>query len=248
VWQDRRSAGWDIYAQRISGRGEPLWDPSGVAVSARPADEFFPVIRSDGAGGLFVAWHARNGVDRDVLAQLIDASGETMWPNGGVPVGSGTGDQMKPRLASIGGEAVVTWVDTRAGNRDIYAQWISREGLVRWDANGIGVCTVAEDQWAPDIVPDGEGNIIIAWHDMRNDYRDIYVQKIAAGGERRWIENGAAVCTMVEPQVFPRLIADGAGGAVIVWLDLRKDDYSADIYAARIDRNGMPVSGDVPAE
>lgn len=240
TWQDRRNGNWDIYVQKVNMWGEIQWDEAGVPVSTEPVDEFFPVLASDHGGGAVVSWHKRHGEERDVFTQRIDRSGCLIWQGGGVPIGATDGDQMKPRIVTdAGGDAVIVWVDTRNRNRDIYAQRLDSTGALRWKENGVGVCTHEEDQWRPAIMPDGESGVIVAWQDMRNDYRDIYAQKIDANGVVQWPENGVAVTTAVEPQVWPRIVTDGGGGAIVVWIDMRKDDYSADIYAMRIDRNGV---------
>lgn len=56
-----------------------------------------------------------------------------------------------------------------------------------------------------------------------------------------WTRNpvvNTAVCRVDNEQKRPQLVADGSGGAVIIWEDMRKgSDY--DIYAQRIDSTGM---------
>jgi hypothetical protein len=240
AWQDHRNGNWDIYAQKVSRSGVIQWNESGVQVSSTPSDDFFPVVVSDDSGGAIVAWHVRTNDGRDVFAQRIDASGKSTWRERGVPIGSAGGDQMKPQITvDTGGGIVIAWVDTRNGNRDIYAQRVDASGAIGWIEDGIGVCTYEEDQWSPSIISDGALGVIIAWHDMRIDYRNIYVQKIDLDGSVQWIDDGEAVCTAVEPQVWPRIVTDGAGGAIVVWVDLRKNDYSADIYAEKIDAEGV---------
>lgn len=240
TWQDLRNGNWDIYAQRVNAWGEIQWHGAGVPVSTEPVDEFFPALASDHAGGAVISWHKRHGEERDVFAQRIDGSGYPLWREGGVPIGAAAGAQVRPRIVTdAGGNAVIVWADTRKGNRDIYAQRVDPAGVVMWRENGVGVCTEDVDQWWPAVLSDGGTGVIIAWQDTRSDYRDIYVQKIDASGAARWTQNGVAVTTAVEPQVWPQIVTDGAGGAIVVWIDMRKNDYSADIYAMRIDRNGV---------
>ena len=49
AWEDRRSGGSDLYAQRISANGVPLWTPNGVAVCIGAVTR--PCLVGDGAGG-----------------------------------------------------------------------------------------------------------------------------------------------------------------------------------------------------
>ena len=241
AWQDRRDGTWDIHAQRLNSMGESQWNAAGVRVCAAPEDQFFPVLVSDGDGGALVAWYTRQRDDRNVFMQRIDASGDGAWRTEGVAVSTASGSRWKPRIApDTAGGAIVAWVDDRNGNRDIFAQRIDAAGALRWHTGGVALCTAAGDQWAPEIIADGEGGAIVTWHDMRDDYRDVYAQRIGMSGAPLWAENGVAICTEAEPQVVPQLVIDDNAGAIVVWLDLRKDDYTADIYAGRVDRNGVP--------
>ncbi len=52
-------------------------------------------------------------------------------------------------------------------------------------------------------------------------------------------EGSVAVSLSLGSRQKPRIVSDAAGGVIVVWLDLRKDDYTADIYAERIDRYGI---------
>ena len=52
----------------------------------------------------------------------------------------------------------------------------------------------------------------------------------------QWIENGIPICTEIGSQEQPRIVNDGSGGAIIIWVDSRNDD--GDIYAQRISGDG----------
>lgn len=93
------------------------------------------------------------------------------------------------------------------------------------------------DQNHPQITSDGAGGAIITWQDKRSSYNwDIYVQRISSSGKRLWGNAGIAICTDYGNQNAPLICSDNAGGAYIVWEDLRDDDL--DIYAQHIDADG----------
>jgi hypothetical protein len=48
-----------------------------------------------------------------------------------------------------------------------------------------------------------------------------------------------AICTAVNDQIVPGIVSDNAGGAIIVWTDYRNGATNADIFAQRIDSNGI---------
>ena len=66
--------------------------------------------------------------------------------------------------------------------------------------------------------------------------RDIYAQRVDSQGVAKWNTDGAAVCTAAGNQEYPQIVPDGAGGAIIAWLDQRNGSW--DIYAQRVDASG----------
>ena len=58
----------------------------------------------------------------------------------------------------------------------------------------------------------------------------------------QWSTNPAvnnAICADAGLQFTPQIASDGAGGAIIVWMDMRASNgYSPKAYAQRIDVNG----------
>jgi hypothetical protein len=241
TWYDTRSGSGnhDIYAQRISAGAAIQWTANGVALCTATGNQQYPVIVSDGAGGAIVAWEDHRGDLTGIYTQRISAAGATLWTTDGVALCTASDYQSNPRIVSDGSDgAIVTWQDYRsATDYDIYVQRISAGGAVQWMANGVPVCVVAGAQANPAIVADGSGGAIIAWDDWRGPYRDIYAQRISAGGTAQWTANGAALCTATGDQASPSIAPDGAGGAVVAWEDNRSGNY--DIFAQRVSTGGV---------
>ncbi|HMK04174.1 MAG TPA: hypothetical protein VK489_08285 [Ferruginibacter sp.] len=150
-----------------------------------------------------------------------------------------TGSQTNVQAVSDGaGGAICTWVDTRNGSQDIYAQRIDSNGSLQWHVDGIAICNAVSDQYFPRLVPDASGGAIIAWYDNRAGNYDIYAQRINAGGAVQWTTDGVAICTQAGNQNAHQVIADGSGGAIIVWSDGRVGGPNADINAQRINASG----------
>jgi hypothetical protein len=202
--------------------GRAYWPPDGVAVSAvAPHSQYpeYPGIISDGASGAIVTWYDDHNGDYDIFAQRVSASGNVMWTVGGVSICTATGDQKSPQIVSDGaGGAIITWSDYRFGNWDIYARRVNASGAVLWTSNGVSICTATGDQKSPQIVSDGAGGAIITWSDNRVGNSDIYTQRVNASGAVQWTADGAVVCLLTGSDDDSRIIADGAGGAIIVWL------------------------------
>jgi hypothetical protein len=77
AWDDRRSgSGSDVYAQRIDGNYNLLWDEEGAAVCTSPFDQIDVSIAADAMGNAIFAWDDdRNLFDTDIYAQRIDRFG-----------------------------------------------------------------------------------------------------------------------------------------------------------------------------
>ncbi len=108
----------------------------------------------------------------------------------------------------------------------------------QWVEDGAAVCTAGKNQDYPELIADGAGGVIITWRDDRGTSADVYAQRVDRYGNALWAANGVAVCTAAGDQHYPRIVPDGAGGAIITWHDGRS---GWDIYAQRIDSDGNPL-------
>ncbi|KPJ61089.1 MAG: hypothetical protein AMJ46_03765 [Latescibacteria bacterium DG_63] len=245
-WQDFRGAGvtgWEIYVQRVDASGIALWTADGVAASTAWGTQWYPEIISDGAGGAIVTWADRRNWNSDVFVQRIDASGTVLWATDGETVCIVLENQRYPEIVSDGeGGAIIAWTDYRDGGAtpDIYIQRVDESGTMLWTEGGVSVCSAAGDQFEPAIAPDDAGGAIVTWYDKRNglDY-DIYAQRLDTLGVPLWTADGVLVCAAANHQEWPVITADGTGGAVIAWHDMRVSGY--DIYGQRVDSLGTAL-------
>jgi hypothetical protein len=114
-------------------------------------------------------------------------------------------------------------------------QHLDAGGNALWASNGIVVCDAAGDQNAPVLTSDGIGGVILTWNDQRSG-RDIYAQRVDAGGAVLWPANGAIICNAANDQYGQQIITDNNGGAIITWSDSRGSD--PDIYAQHVSPGG----------
>jgi len=170
---------------------------------------------------------------------FISSPSEAIWPFNGAPICTAIDYQRLARICGDGsGGAIIVWQDSRNGaNPDIYAQRVDAGGVVQWAANGVPVCTTTGSQMNCEVVPDGSGGAIVVWPDYRaGSVSDIYAQRIDGTGTAMWTTNGEVVCNASGSQYGLGVIADGSGGAVVAWVDLRSTNDG--IYAQRIDATG----------
>lgn len=238
VWQDRRNLTTDLFAQRVTKAGATAWPTNGRPVCLAAGDQLRPQIVSDGAGGAIVAWEdPRSGV-RDLYAQRLDPTGAPLWTVDGIAVCSAIGEQRNLRMIPDGaGGAILVWEDGRSGAADLYVQRLDASGNALWTPDGVALCTAAGVQSDPAIVSDGADGAIVAWADFRGGATsDIYVRRVDGSGVPQGTPDGTAVCSAVGDQSLPKIITDGAGGAILAWEDHRT--ATPDLFARRVDSTG----------
>ena len=144
VWEDLRNGSLvlgdftpDIYAQRLTAEGRPLWNPDGLIITPQPHSQATPSIVTDGHGGLIMASisyapvYYGKLVDINVDAQRLDGEGRVLWTMQGIPISHAPYSQLNPLLLGDGdGGAIVAWLDRRTGllptgHYDLYAQRIA---------------------------------------------------------------------------------------------------------------------------
>ncbi len=138
------------------------------------------------------------------------------------------------------GGAFIAWYDNRSGAYDIYIQRINAAGVAQWTNNGVAVCTRTEAQVNAKMTSDGAGGVIVSWGDNSvPGSPDIWAQRINANGVAMWAANGVPICTAQYLQSDQQIISDGAGGAILTWWDHRLAGVNYDLYAQRVNANGV---------
>ncbi len=237
LWVDFRTSaitGRDLYAQRLDAAGRLLWTLGGVPVCNAGGNQNRPKLIADGEGGAFVTWFDDRGSTLDIFAQRITDSGVRLWSTEAVPVCTAAGIQQSAELTTDrAGGAIIAWQDSRDGGSDIYAQRVDGSGNSVWANDGVAISTSAETEAFPTLVSFTSGGAAIAWQRVSpSGETDLYAQRITPSGS----VDGAGltdVCTAPHNQGPPRLMLNGASGALIAWNDGR--DRSNDIYAQRMD-------------
>lgn len=171
---------------------------------------------------------------------LAAPSARAQWQPDGVGACVDPVDQVGVAVTYDGsGGAIVTWHDAHGGlgMPDIYSQRISVSGSAMWTTNGVPICNAAGSQNDPAIISDGSGGAIMAWMDGRADAGNIYAQRVNASGVPQWTANGVAVCTAAGIQEYVKLASDGAGGAIVVWHDIRP--ATNNVYTQRVNASGV---------
>jgi|GEM_PF-1486173 len=236
-WRDQRHGNYDIYGQRFQSNATRVNRNFRINDDEGSSLQFEPVLGVAERGQFVVSWlDTRNG-NVDVYFQRFEKNGAPQGTNSLVNDDGGTGDQSELALSvNSSGAFALAWCDKRNGNYDIYCQ------LYRADGQGLGgnfkvntdVGTAAQS--APTIIMTEQGNLMLAWEDLRQGSRDIFGQLFEVGGIP--IDNNFQVneTSGRNDCQTPTMAAHTNGNFIIVWQDDRNGD--ADIWAQLFDSNG----------
>ena len=188
AWFDNRSGAYDVFATRSTNGYNFLdaevrvdTDPPGSAYSGEP------VLRLDGAGGVYIAWEDSRDGGNDVYFNESHDLGETWgtdWRLDGGDAGGASDAFGIDMTVDVDGDAAVpyvVWHDTRNGANDIYVNhpaggdWLDE--AVRLDGGGEG----AAESFYPSVYAT-DGRVLVAWHDDRDVGFDILLRGSDDGG------------------------------------------------------------------
>jgi hypothetical protein len=241
VWEDRRVNGTvkEIYAQKMSVQGEPLWISNGVKVcgdaggtSSNPsgATREEPELVSDSAGGLISVWsddrtQTSEYYNRmDLYGGRVLSDGTLSWGESGRAVADGLHREGGQTLLP-GDGATVLYRDQRHGSMSLRAQKISLTGQRQYLDSGV----VIAEGWDTGVVSTqsvalGGGRAAIAWMDWRsNDQTRLYYQIVNGDGSVEQADGGIPLVipddTLTHQFDAFRMCTDNAGGFYVVYLE-----------------------------
>ncbi len=253
AWTDVRNAfttGVSLFAQKLDASGARQWDTTAVALAPKPAflqQQTNEVIVSDNAGGAIYAWEqSLSGSSSHGYAGHINASGNLTWITASDSLGvlvdskTSTGQENLSMVSGGNGTALLTWSD---GANYAYVQKIAADGSFPWGSNP---AAFAANTGGEVLTTDGNGGVVVAWVQGLQNGLNIFAQRVNGNGQPVW--SNATYATAGNPvsttsstfQQKPVIISDDAGGAIVVWYDLRASSFGGpyDLYAQHIGSDG----------
>ena len=241
-WTDRRNGDSDIYTQRYTGNGNTAGTNFKVNNDLGSADQVQSSISTDSYGNFIITWQDSRHGNADIYAQRFTGNGSPLDTNFQVNDNLGNSEQRRPVIGSdASGNFVITWLDRRNENYDVYAQRFAHEG------NPLGInFKVNDDQnmrWQgyPNISSNMNGNFVVTWEDQRDIWDTyIYAQRYASDGSLLGVNFKVSDSLGYDVQ-NPSVSVDSSGNFVITWKDRRNGEFTHDIYAQRYAHDGSQL-------
>jgi hypothetical protein len=209
-----------------------------------PGGQFWPSVAMDAAGNFLVVWSG-DGADEDlyggVFARRFDATGAAIGDQFHVNTYT-TGYQVVPTAAmDANGDFVIAWrsdeQDGSAGG--VYAQRFNSAGAKQGGEFRVNTYTT-NNQEAPRIAMDPEGDFVIAWNSYYQDGSNngIYAQRYDAAGAKQGGEFRVNTYT-TGSQRFADITMDSDGNFVIAWASY-SGSQGGGTYAQDYSASGVP--------
>jgi hypothetical protein len=242
-WRDDRNY-YSVYAQRVDSNGNMVWALNGVPVcqdGTVSLDADISCIADDNGGAIFcwTDYVHMDSLQNKVFVQKIDSTGAAYWGSNGMRVAFSDSDQVDQSICSDGaGGCIVTWLDLRNANSDIFAQRIDSTGTRLWGNGGIPICTEINPQAGQMITSLSDTGAVIVWGDLRYGDYDVFGQRIDENGATFWGNNGKPIRLDSGRQVPRGIVNNGRDGVILVWESGDFIIYDIDIYGQKLDANG----------
>lgn len=253
AWVDQRGIDADIYAQRVDATGRILWQKGGIPVCTASGLQDLPQIVSDGQGGVFISWWNYDGDPPTIVAQRINQDGKILWPENGITIAP---NDNPFKMINIGqGEAILTSIvgakpaSAFPDQWTLYIQKLNGEGQFRWKQEPVFFSSAVDRSIAyPEISFDSRGAIFIACNLGANPAHgtEVRIQKLDGEGNYLWERGGINPfpTSVFQAQWYPKIVADGSGGVIVVATVGRGRNDRDLVYAQRIDSLGNRLWGE----
>lgn len=241
-----------MLAQRFTADGtpDPAWPAGGITACEPQPNHRVPRERlvTDGAGGFYTVFadgRESGAVAEDLYAQHVLGNGTIApgWPADALPVSAlpGVIEQDASLCEDGRGGVFFVWEDYRLGAASVFGQHLQADGQPHagWPAMGRSLTGSPGFQLSPELAWDGRDGAYMTWNNLQPGGYRSYVQHLTPSGAPAigWPVNGLPVIPLPTDQYVPTITADGLGGAIVAWEDIR--DGETDVYAQRFVTDGV---------
>ncbi|MEO7866187.1 MAG: hypothetical protein ABIU54_00970 [Candidatus Eisenbacteria bacterium] len=247
-WTELVGSQFNAFVQRLGPDGASQWVFTGVRLSSSNAYVTLQGLTPDRGGGVYATLLDGRSLNTWMQAyvQHVAGNGSVLWAADGVGLSGATWPVYDVLSCTDGSDGVFfTWrAYENNGYHRLFAAHMDSLGGVLASAP---VERVGEGSgWLGySLSPGLEGEALLAWNAPGAQNYAIFAQRIDSAVNRQWPQGGVTLSNSTNVDYHPRVVPDSRGGAIIGWLEY-SPTYVSDIYAQRVDRDGMPGTAMVP--
>lgn len=184
--QQRFENSVDIFARFYNASGTAAGNEFLINTSTNITGH--PSVAPSSDGGFIVAWSERDSVDRSASWNIAARRVSSAGVGGTARLVNTTvfGDQIAPRVSSIGTDYLVTWMSLgQDGSREgIYGQYLRGDASHAGNEFKVNTTTVSK-QMHPAVASDGQGRFLAVWTSFIGGTSsfDLYAQRYASTSE-----------------------------------------------------------------
>ncbi|MCG3153493.1 MAG: hypothetical protein DKINENOH_00081 [bacterium] len=245
VWEDftksavageQRRLENEMYVQRLDRQGKRLWDSSGVVIRERIVGTRIGdfQILSDDYQTFMLTWYDERQSGQWYI-QRLDWNGQIAFEQNGraIPIERPANNDQR-RVVSDGKSGMLM----ARGNQQlgVVVDKVAKDGIFPWPLGGIPTYTGGPIAMAID----SKGGAIIAGIHFNSQPPNFdaegRIQRMDSTGKLLWGEGGKIFTPDADVKTIPRIVADGAGGALVTWDDTTNSVRQR--FVARYDSDG----------
>ncbi len=226
-----------VLVRRIDSSGSTVWE---TPLRADTLD-WFPVVCTDGFGGVVVAWYQWESDGWTVRVQRVDSAGAARWDSGGVSVCSLHTWQIPAACVPMGDSCFA--VGLRSLEIDtvwrLRVQALALSGRRLWRPDGVPVGTLLGSSSRGIGLPAGPPGLTFwLWNERRERVYDMFGQVLDSCGIRRWDSLGVRIGMTATGEVATFSAAGDRRGGAILGCVVYRTQRNSDMYAQRVDSDG----------
>ncbi|MEK6258841.1 MAG: M10 family metallopeptidase C-terminal domain-containing protein [Planctomycetota bacterium] len=231
-----------VYAQMYTSAGVAQGIEFRVNTTTT-GNQFNSTVAIDTAGDFVVTWTSagQDGSGNGIYAQRFNSTGTAQGIEFRVNTATANDQGNSTVAMDSNGNFVVTWVSALqdGGGNGIYAKRYDSAGVVLGIEFRVNTVT-ANDQNAPNLAMDPNGNFVVVWQSNLQDGggNGIYAKRYDAAGVVQGSEFKVNTTT-ANDQVNSTIAMDSSGNFVVVWQSNLQDGSGNGIYAQRYNSAGV---------
>lgn len=251
TWLDERNSSSDIYMDKVSDTGTPIWgsDKRVTSNSAGTIETFDTDLTT--ADEVMVVWSDNRGGDFDIYVQGVASSSSlTFGTEQAIPTQAPNYNQNRTKIATTNtNEFFIGWQDDRGGDFDVYVLAIDEDTDPIWSNEIRFNIETTADQYLDDLTVYEGTKALALWTDYSQGDADIWAGTLNYDGS----ENAAPFVDILvtgnklthenpDKPKYQQTHTTNAGGTITI------DSLEWDTYTIEVTEPGITLNQSIPPQ